>query len=134
MKVLAQGLYDMGILKETPEVALRRDQQLHRRYTLHGTSHMLGLDVHDCNNARNDLYLGELKEGYVLTVEPGLYFQANDLTVPEKYRGIGVRIEDDILVTADGARNLSAALPRTSSDVESWMAQVAAKGVPQLGL
>ena len=58
----------------------------------------------------------------VLTVEPGLYFQADDLTVPEEYRGIGVRIEDDILVTADGNRNLSGALPRTADDVEAWMA------------
>jgi Xaa-Pro aminopeptidase len=58
----------------------------------------------------------------VLTVEPGLYFQSDDLTVPEEYRGIGVRIEDDILVTADGNRNLSAGLPRRSEDIESWMA------------
>ena len=59
-----------------------------------------------------------------LTVEPGLYFQADDLTVPEEYRGIGVRIEDDILVTADGNRNLSAGLPRGSSDIEAWMARL----------
>ncbi len=61
-----------------------------------------------------------------LTVEPGLYFQADDLTVPEEYRGIGVRIEDDILVTEDGNRNLSAALPRTSDEVERWMAELKA--------
>ena len=58
----------------------------------------------------------------MLTVEPGLYFQEDDLLVPEELRGIGIRIEDDILVTADGYRNLSAALPRTSADVEAWMA------------
>ena len=80
--------------------------------------------MHDCANARNEDYLGDLHEGYVLTVEPGLYFQENDLTVPEEYRGIGVRIEDDVLVTADGARNLSAALPRSSADVEAWMAEI----------
>ncbi len=124
MEVLAQGLFDLGILKEDPQYALRKDRQLHRRYTLHGTSHMLGIDVHDCANARNEDYLGDLHEGYVLTVEPGLYFQENDLTVPEEYRGIGVRIEDDVLVTADGARNLSAALPRSSADVEAWMAEI----------
>jgi Xaa-Pro aminopeptidase len=124
MEVLAQGLFDLGILKEDPEYALRKDRQLHRRYTLHGTSHMLGIDVHDCANARNEDYLGDLHEGYVLTVEPGLYFQENDLTVPEEYRGIGVRIEDDVLVTKDGARNLSAALPRSSADVEAWMAEI----------
>jgi Xaa-Pro aminopeptidase len=134
MKVLAQGLYELGILKEAPEVALRKDRQLHRRYTLHGTSHMLGIDVHDCANARNEFYWGTLEEGYVLTVEPGLYFQANDLTVPEEYRGIGVRIEDDVLVTATGSRNLSAALPRSADEVEAWMAAQWAEGPTNLGL
>ena len=134
MKVLAQGLFDLGILSEEPASVLRPERQLHRRYTLHGVSHMLGLDVHDCANARNDVYHAELKEGYVLTIEPGLYFQPNDLTVPEEYRGIGVRIEDDVLVTSDGARNLSAALPRTADDVEDWMRAIWAAGVSDLGL
>jgi Xaa-Pro aminopeptidase len=128
MAVLAAGLVDLGILDADPAEALRPDRQLHARYTLHGVSHMLGLDVHDCAHARNDLYRGELREGYVLTVEPGLYFQPHDLTVPEEYRGIGVRIEDDVLVTADGCRNLSAALPRASADVEAWMAGIWASG------
>jgi Xaa-Pro aminopeptidase len=60
----------------------------------------------------------------VLTVEPGLYFQLDDLTVPEKYRGIGVRIEDDVVVTEDGYENLSAAMPRTAADVEAWITRV----------
>ena len=135
MKILAQGLYDLGILHEAPEVALRPERQLHRRYTLHGTSHMLGLDVHDCANARDEMYRdGVLEEGYVLTVEPGLYFQANDLTVPEEYRGIGVRIEDDVLVTATGSRNLSEALPRDPDAVEAWMAGLWKQTGPNLGL
>ena len=134
MRVLAEGLFELGILKADPDEALRKDRQLHRRYTLHGASHMLGLDVHDCVTARNEFYPGQLKEGYVLTVEPGLYFQVNDLTVPEEYRGIGVRIEDDILVTATGARNLSAALPRAADDVEAWMASLLSSGSPNLGL
>jgi len=135
MKVLAEGLYELGILKEEPATALRKDRQLHRRYTLHGTSHMLGLDVHDCANARSETYRGgELREGYVLTVEPGLYFQENDLTVPEEYRGIGVRIEDDVLVTATGSRNLSAGLPREVSEVEAWMAKLWQNESPNLGL
>ena len=58
----------------------------------------------------------------MLTVEPGLYFQQDDLTVPEEYRGIGIRIEDDILVTAEGNENLSAGLPRQADEVEAWMA------------
>lgn len=134
MRVLAEGLHELGILKEDPETALRRDRQLHRRYTLHGVSHMLGIDVHDCANARNEFYHGDLREGYVLTVEPGLYFQSNDLTVPEEYRGIGVRIEDDVLVTADGSRNLSAALPRAADDIEAWMAELWSNPAPDLGL
>jgi Xaa-Pro aminopeptidase len=65
---------------------------------------------------------GPLEVGYCLTIEPGLYFQPDDLTVPEEYRGIGVRIEDDLVVTADGYRNLSAALPTQADEVEAWMA------------
>ena len=124
MRVLAEGLHRLGILEVEPDVAVRRDQQLHRRWTIHGTSHMLGLDVHDCANARDEHYHGELKPGYVLTVEPGLYFQPDDLTVPERYRGIGVRIEDDVLVTNDGHRVLSEALPRAPDDIEAWIARL----------
>ncbi len=135
MEVLVQGLWDLGIVKEEPEVAMRADRQLHRRYTLHGTSHMLGLDVHDCANARDEMYRdGAMYEGYVLTVEPGLYFQANDLTVPEEFRGIGVRIEDDVLVTATGSRNLSAALPRSVDGIEAWMAELWNSGTTSLNL
>lgn len=134
MRVLTEGLVELGILDTDVDEALRPDRQLHRRYTLHGVSHMLGLDVHDCSNARNDLYLGELQPGYVITVEPGLYFQANDLTVPEEYRGIGVRIEDDILVTETGHKMLSNALPRRAEEIEAWMAGIWAKGATELRL
>jgi len=86
---------------------------------------MLGLDVHDCAQARQEVYkFGQLKPGMVLTVEPGLYFQTDDLTVPARYRGIGVRIEDDVVVTPKGYRNLSAMFPSELEDVESWMARV----------
>ncbi len=129
--VLVEGLVDLGLVPDAA-TALRRDVQSYRRYTLHGTSHMLGLDVHDCANARQELYRGDLAEGYVLTVEPGLYFQAHDLTVPEEYRGIGVRIEDDIWVGADGPVNLSAALPRTVEDVEAWMHELWRGGTTNL--
>ncbi len=79
----------------------------------------------DCAQAKAELYLdGILEEGMVFTIEPGLYFKNEDLAVPEEYRGIGVRIEDDVLVTADGCVNLSAALPRKPEDVEAWMAEV----------
>ena len=121
MKVLAEGLERMGIL-ESAEASLAEDSQLYRRYMLHGVSHMLGLDVHDCAAARAETYLdGVLAPGMVLTVEPGLYFQPDDLTLPEELRGIGVRVEDDVVVTENGCRNLSEALPRRADDLEAWM-------------
>ncbi|MHB8341138.1 MAG: aminopeptidase P family protein [Mycobacteriales bacterium] len=131
MAVLAAALEEWGILPVPAEQSLAEDPAapgagLHRRYTLHGTSHMLGLDVHDCAAARDQAYRdGTLAAGMVLTVEPGLYFQPDDLTVPEDFRGIGVRIEDDVLVTPDGARVLSAALPSRAEDLEAWMAGLA---------
>jgi Xaa-Pro aminopeptidase len=78
--------------------------------------------VHDCAAAAQEIYPeGDLVEGMVLTVEPGLYFQEDDLLVPEELRGIGIRIEDDVVVTADGARNLSGSLPRDPDAIEEWM-------------
>jgi Xaa-Pro aminopeptidase len=121
MQVLAQGLERLGILASAQE-ALRDENQFYKRYSLHNTSHMLGLDVHDCAQARAETYkFGKLAPGMVLTVEPGLYFQPDDLTVPARYRGIGVRIEDDVVVTETGCEVLSAAIPRTVDEIESWV-------------
>ena len=125
MSVLAHGLEDLGLLPVSAEEALSPDSRVHARWTLHGTSHMLGMDVHDCAAADTGIYPGgDLEAGMVLTVEPGLYFQEDDLLVPEELRGIGIRIEDDIVVTADGAKNLSDALPREPDDIEAWMANL----------
>ena len=122
-RVLAEKIVEWGLVEGPVERVL--ELGLQRRWTLHGTGHMLGMDVHDCAAARTETYVeGTLEPGMVLTVEPGLYFQADDLTVPEEYRGIGVRIEDDILVTEDGNRNLSDELPRRSDEVEVWMASL----------
>jgi Xaa-Pro aminopeptidase len=122
-QVLAEGLAGLGLLPCSAEEALDKQNQTFRRWTLHGFGHMLGLDVHDCSAARKQMYRdGSLAEGYVLTVEPGLYFQTDDDLIPDELRGIGVRIEDDILVTATGSRNLSDGLPRTADDVEAWLA------------
>ncbi|MFJ7129295.1 aminopeptidase P family protein [Streptomyces sp. NPDC098101] len=122
-RVLAEKLVEWGLVEGPVERVL--ELGLQRRWTLHGTGHMLGMDVHDCAAARTEAYVDTtLAPGMCLTVEPGLYFQADDLTVPEEYRGIGVRIEDDILVTEDGNRNLSDALPRRSDEVEAWMASL----------
>ncbi|MFJ4704439.1 aminopeptidase P family protein [Streptomyces anulatus] len=123
-RVLAEKLVAWGLLGDL-DVDKVLELGLQRRWTLHGTGHMLGMDVHDCAVARTEAYVdGVLEPGVCLTVEPGLYFQADDLTVPEEYRGIGVRIEDDILVTEDGNRNLSDTLPRQADEVEAWMARL----------
>ena len=123
MAVIAQKLFDWGLLPGTIEEALDPEGQFHRRWMVHGTSHHLGLDVHDCTQARREMYLdAELVPGMVFTIEPGLYFTVDDRKAPEAFRGIGVRIEDDVLVTSDGCENLSAMLPRTVGEIEAWMA------------
>jgi Xaa-Pro aminopeptidase len=130
MWVLADHLHSWGILPVPAEISCHPDPDrpgagLHRRYTLHGTSHMLGIDVHDCAAARDELYRdGTLLVGHCLTVEPGLYFQANDRTVPAELRGIGVRIEDDVVVTDGDPINLSAGLPRDPDEITAWMRDV----------
>lgn len=126
MHVLAHRLADWGLLPVSAEQALDVESGgQHRRWMVHGTSHHLGMDVHDCAQARREMYLdAELRPGMVFTIEPGLYFKTDDLLAPEELRGIGVRIEDDVLVTADGCENLSTALPRTIADVEAWMRKV----------
>lgn len=119
MAVIERKTREWGFLPPTEE---GDDTAYHRRYMVHGTSHHLGLDVHDCAQAKKELYLnGILEPGMVFTIEPGLYFQPNDLTVPEEFRGIGVRIEDDIVVTESGYESLSAHIPRTADDVEAWV-------------
>lgn len=116
MSVIERRTREWGLLPEHDGTAY------YRRYMVHGTSHHLGMDVHDCAQARREMYLdGILEPGMVFTIEPGLYFQPDDLTVPEELRGIGVRIEDDIAVTEDGCVNLSAGIPRTADDVEAWI-------------
>ncbi len=130
MYVIADHLHSWGILPVTADISCADDPErpgagLHRRWTLHSTSHMLGIDVHDCAQARNEMNRdGTLQAGYVLTVEPGLYFQANDLSVPAEFRGIGVRIEDDIVTTDSEPINLSAMLPRDPDEITAWMHEV----------
>jgi len=125
MEVIAERMAEWGLIDVSAVEALSPEGQQHRRWMVHGTSHHLGIDVHDCASARKELYLdGRLEPGMVFTIEPGLYFKPEDLTVPPEYRGIGCRCEDDILITADGPVNLSAALPRRADAIEQWMAQL----------
>ena len=120
--VLAKGLEDLGVLTVTAEESLTPEMGFHRRWTLHGVSHHLGMDVHDCAHARKENYLdAELREGMVFTVEPGLYIQPDDELFAPEYRGIGIRIEDDIVVTTNGYLNLSENIPRHPDEIERWM-------------
>lgn len=123
MDVLAHRLESWGMLPGTAAESLDPENGgFHRRWMIHGTSHHLGIDVHDAAQARRDKYMAqELQPGMIFTIEPGLYFKSDDLLAPEEFRGIGVRTEDNILVTEDGYENLSAALPRTAEDIEAWM-------------
>ncbi|MBO2463524.1 aminopeptidase P family protein [Actinomadura violacea] len=123
MRVIAEGLEEWGVLRSAEEAL---ESGTYRRYTLCSSGHMLGMDVHDCAKARASQYLdGVLRPGHVLTVEPGLYLQPDDLTLPPELRGIGVRIEDDVVVTETGARLMSAGLPRHPAEIEAWMGGLA---------
>lgn len=127
LEVIATGLSEWGLLPVSLDEALSPGGQQHRRWCVCGNGHHLGLDVHDCARITEEDYLyTALEPGMVLTVEPGLYFHENDLAVPPELRGIGVRIEDDLLVSETGHDLLSAALPLDSADVEAWVASTLA--------
>jgi Xaa-Pro aminopeptidase len=124
MRVIAEKTHGWGFLPGSVEDSLNPENQHHRRWMVHGTGHHLGLDVHDCAQARREMSLeAELKPGMIFTIEPGLYFHKDDLLVPAEFRGIGVRIEDDVLVTETGVENLTAALPRKVDELEDWLAK-----------
>jgi Xaa-Pro aminopeptidase len=125
IEVIVRYLDAWGLLPVSVDESLTEEGGQHRRWMVHGTSHHLGIDVHDCAQARRENYReGILQAGMIITVEPGLYFKPDDQLVPEPLRGIGVRIEDDILITSDGCENLSGMLPQSSSEVEAWMAEI----------
>lgn len=129
MRVIAQRLHDWGILPVDVEESLSPQGQQHRRWLACGVAHHLGLDVHDCAQARYESYQGApIRPGMIFTIEPGLYFREDDLLIPEEYRGIGIRIEDDVLMTEDGPEWISAGIPKQIEDVEAWMAQMAQEG------
>ena len=124
-EVIARHLDTWGLLPVSVAESLGEQGGQHRRWMVHGTSHHLGIDVHDCAQARVENYReGILQPGMIITVEPGLYLKPDDELVPKQLRGIGVRIEDDILITPEGNENLTAMLPRSSADVEAWMSTI----------
>lgn len=117
VRVLSAGLVELGIVKASVEECVAKE--LHKPFTVHRTSHWLGMDVHDCGAYYHRGEAVKLEPGCVLTVEPGLYFMPTDERVEAKWRGIGVRIEDDLLVTEAGYENLTAAIPKERAAVEA---------------
>jgi Xaa-Pro aminopeptidase len=118
VRILTEGMVKLGLLKGDVDTLIK--DNAFRRYYMHRTSHWLGLDVHDAGNYRTaDGHPRPLEPGMVFTVEPGLYIASDDDQAPAEFRGIGIRIEDDILVTAQGHENLTREIPRTIRDVEA---------------
>ena len=116
---LVEGMVALGLLSGSVDALIQGEA--HRRFYMHNTSHWLGLDVHDVGSYAVDGKPRPLEPGMVFTIEPGLYVPADDETAPAALRGIGVRIEDDVVITADGCENLTAAIPKHPADVEAWM-------------
>jgi Xaa-Pro aminopeptidase len=116
VRVITEGLLELGLLKG--KVAALIDKDKYRKFYMHRTGHWLGMDVHDVGDYKIDGEWRVLEPGMVLTVEPGLYL-GDGRGVPKKYRNIGIRIEDDVLVTRDGREVLTAAVPKSPDEVEA---------------
>jgi len=117
VRVLTEGMVALGLLKGDVDILIADES--YKRYYMHGTGHWLGLDVHDVGAYYKDGESRPLEPGMVLTIEPGIYVPEDDENAPDQYRGIGIRIEDDILIVAGGNRVLTSAAPKTISDVET---------------
>jgi Xaa-Pro aminopeptidase len=118
VRVLAQGFIDLGLLEGSLAQVLETES--YKQFYMHRTGHWLGLDVHDAGDYKRGGEWRELVPGMVLTVEPGCYIRPG-ADVPERFAGIGVRIEDDALVTQDGCEIITAAAPKTVADIEALM-------------
>jgi Xaa-Pro aminopeptidase len=116
LDVIVDGLVGLGLLVGDRQKII--DEQLYRPFYMHRTSHWLGMDVHDVGAYFRDHKPRPLEAGMVITVEPGIYIGTGNSSVPPEYRGIGVRIEDDVLVTPDGQLNLTADIPKSVSEIE----------------
>jgi Xaa-Pro aminopeptidase len=124
---LTEGLHRLGILKG--DLAYLLAEKASKKYFIHGLGHWLGLDVHDVGDYQVNEQRQQMRpfaKGMVMTIEPGIYIPLSDLSVEEKWRGIGIRIEDNIVVTDDGFENLTANAPKTIADIESIMAKAKA--------
>ena len=121
VRILTQGLLDLGLLKGELDELI--ENEAFRQFYMHGTGHWLGMDVHDVGNYKKENEWRPYEEGMVVTVEPGLYIAPDDETVDEKWRGIGIRIEDDVVATAQGPLVLTGAVVKEIEEIEQLMAQ-----------
>lgn len=117
VKVLTEGLVELGLLKGRPGTLVKKEA--YKKFYMHRTGHWLGMDVHDVGDYKIDGEWRVLEPGMVMTVEPGLYIRGGDKNVPKKWWNIGVRIEDDVLVTRDGSEVLTRAAPKAVDEVEA---------------
>ena len=120
VRILVQGLLDLGIMQGDIDEIIEKES--FRQFYMHGTGHWLGMDVHDVGSYKQDGEWRTYQEGMVVTVEPGLYIAPDDETVDVKWRGIGIRIEDDIVATKNGPLNLTSKVVKTIEDIEALMA------------
>jgi len=118
VRTLAQGMIDLGLLQGSLDAAI--ESGAYRRFYMHRTGHWLGLDVHDAGEYGGEGRWKRLASGMVLTVEPGIYVRPGE-GVPQALSNIGIRIEDDVLVTPDGGEVLTAAAPKAIVDIEALM-------------
>ena len=123
IEILTEGMVRLGLLEGEPEKLI--EEEKYKQFYMHGLGHYLGLDVHDVGPyyARDTKHPRPLEPGIVITVEPGIYIAADTENVPDKYRGIGIRIEDDVLITAEGNRVLTSAVPKGIAEIEELMAR-----------
>ena len=122
IELLTEGMKKLGLLKGSTKELIKKKTFM--KYYMHGVGHYLGLDVHDAGRYFTDQQARNSRPfapGMVLTVEPGLYIPPDDKSAPAKYRGIGIRIEDDVLVTEDGNRNLTSKVPKDPEEIEALM-------------
>ena len=124
VRILVQGLLDLGIMQGELEEIIQTES--FRQFYMHGTGHWLGMDVHDVGTYKANGEWRAYEEGMVVTVEPGLYIAPDDETVDAKWRGIGIRIEDDVVATKNGPLVLTAKVVKTVEDIEALMAQARA--------
>jgi Xaa-Pro aminopeptidase len=121
VRVIVEGLVDLKLLSGNVDDLIAKDA--YRKFYMHKTSHWMGLDVHDVGSYWRGRDHRPLEEGMVFTIEPGLYVSAGDEDVSAEFRGIGIRIEDDIAITKDGCENLTAALPTAPDEIEALVAK-----------